>query len=513
MHEVNLTVETPEGHTYYLAESWMQLFLLHPLLAYIKDAIQVRQLDEETLLKETGSSFLYKGITYTQKEVIYYLRKYRFMEAGGLFETFGREQLLKEKIAPADVEYALRYLKQIDIELTQFCNLKCKYCFYGELYKPTETRNHRIDLDKVHAVFDRLFGYWGKKWLPYPVHINYYGGEPLLEFEAIRRLTTYLNARKTDRIRFEFGLTTNAVLLTEEMIRFFIRHQFKLAVSLDGDRRHNGYRLTPSGAETYDKVVACLELIRRIDPVYFEKKVHLIAVLHSRNSLAETTDFLQKHYGKTPTMGELNAVNLDEEKKEEYAAVYRPAQQEVKQALSLPHHTLNLAEEVRQLLSSCNGSQVLQKEGRDLFYLLRRTPTGTCYPFEKKLFITANYLTLPCERIGFSHHYGVLALEKDAPLIDPQKVAEHHNNRLGRLIGQCKRCYYNWLCRQCLYTLIPSACSSSASPYSAPSPPMPPVPAARPAGCPAFFTKSEMEAYLSALLSYLEKNPRVLSER
>lgn len=509
MNEVNLTVETPEGHTYYLAESWMQLFLLHPLLAYIKEAIQVRRLDEATLLKETGRSFLYKGITYTPEEVVYYLRKYHFMEAGGLFETFGREQLLKEKIAADDVAYALRYLKQIDIELTQFCNLKCKYCFYGELYKPNETRNHRIRLDKVQAVFDRLFGYWGKKWLPYPVHINYYGGEPLLEFEAIRRLTTYLSERATDRIRFEFGLTTNAVLLTEEMIDFFIRHQFKLAVSLDGDRRHNGFRLTPSGAETYDKVVASLELIRQIDPVYFEKKVHLIAVLHSRNSLAETTRFLQKQYGKTPTMGELNAVNLDEEKKEDYAAVYRAARQEVKETLSLPHHTLNLADEVRQLLSSCNGSQILQKEGRDLFYLLRRTPTGTCYPFEKKLFITANYLALPCERIGFSHHYGALSFEKDTLLIDPEKVAEHHNRRLGSLMKQCKRCYYNWLCRQCLYTLIPSTSASSAPLPSATPSSAPPAPV----GCPAFFSKSEMEAYLIALLSYLEKNPRLLSER
>lgn len=491
MNEVNLTVQTSHGHTYYLSESWMQLFLLHPLLAFVKQALEVLQVDEENLLGEIGDSFVYEGTTYTKEEVGYYLQKYRFMKAAGLFETFERQELLKEKISVGDVSYALRYLKQVDIELTQFCNLKCKYCFYGELYKQTETRNRRIHLENVWAIFDRLFGYWGKKWLRNPVHINYYGGEPLLEFETIRRITLYLKERETQHLRFEFGLTTNAVLLTEEMIRFFIRYQFKLAVSLDGDRQQNAYRVTARGEETYDKVVASLASIRQIDPLYFEKKVHLIAVLHSRNTLAATTGFLQQQYGKTPTMGELNAVNLEEEKREEYTRVYRPAAQEAKEKLILKHHTLTIAEELRQLLPACNGSQILQKEGDDLFFLLRRLPTGTCYPFEKKLFITADYLTLPCERIGFSNHFGKLSLAEETSLIDPEKVAALHNDRLGSFIGQCKQCYYNWLCRQCMYTLFPEN---------------------KRGVCPSFFTKKEMEAYLSGLLAYIENNPRVLSE-
>lgn len=71
------------------------------------------------------------------------------------------------------------------------------------------------------------------------------------------------------------------------------------------------------------------------------EKVHLIALLHSGNTLAATTGFLQQQSGKTPTMG------------------------------------------------------------ADLFFLLRRIPTGTCYPFEKKLFITADYLTLPANASAF----------------------------------------------------------------------------------------------------------------
>lgn len=517
MNEVNLTVRTSQGHTYYLSESWMQLFLLHPLLAFVKEAIEVRKVEEETLLREAEDSFSYEGVVYKKEEIDYYIRKYRFLKAAGIFDTFPRAELVKENISMGDVEYALRYLKQVDIELTQFCNLKCKYCFYGELYKQTETRNHRIRLENLWGVFDRLFEYWGKKWLRHPVHINYYGGEPLLEFEAIRRITTYLKERENEQIRFEFGLTTNAVLLTEEMIRFFIRHQFKIAVSLDGDRKQNAYRVTAANEETYDKVVASLELIRSIDPVYFEKKIHLIAVLHSRNSLTETIDFLKKQYGKTPTMGELNAVNLNEGKQEEYARVYRPARQEAKEVLVLPHHTLNLADELRQFLPAFNGSQILQKEGDDLFFLLRRVPTGTCYPFEKKLFITADYLALPCERIGFSNHFGTLPPGRNIRLIDPEQVARQHNSRLKRLVGRCKQCYYNWLCRQCMYTLLPDV------PFLKEDVPSEPPPAENgspeglhthptPAGCPSFFSRKEMEAYLGGLLNYVENNPRVLSE-
>lgn len=517
MNEANLTVNTSQGHIYYLSESWMQLFLLHPLLAFVKEAIDVRQMKEETILAETEDPFHYQGVRYNKEEIRYYIRKYRFLKTSGVFDTFPRAELLKENITVGDVNHALRYLKQVDIELTQFCNLKCKYCFYGELYKSTETRNHRIHLENIRPIFDRLFEYWGKKWLRHPVHINYYGGEPLLEFEAIRLITTYLKEKETDRIRFGFGLTTNAVLLTEEMIRFFIRHQFKLAVSLDGNRKQNAYRVTAAEEETYDKVTASLDLIRRLDPVYFEKKVHLIAVLHSRNSLSATIDFLQKKYGKTPTMGELNAVNLNEEKQAEYAKIYRPARQETKEVLTLAHHTLNLAEELRQFLPAFHGSQILQKEGDDLFFLLRRVPTGTCYPFEKKLFITADCLALPCERIGFSHHFGRLATEENAVLIDPERVVRQHNSRLQQLMKQCKQCYYNWLCKQCMYTLLPQAAfhpeDRLKQPPTSPNEPAEEKEANRKrCGCPAFFSRNEMEAYVTGLLNYVEKNPRVLAE-
>lgn len=517
MNEVNLTVKTSHGHTYYLAEAWMQLFLLHPLLAFVKEAIEVRHIPEDALLEETGDPFYQEGVRYTKDELRYYIRKYHFLKAGGVFDTFPRAELLKEKITAADVDYALRYLKQVDIELTQFCNLKCKYCFYGELYQPAETRNHRIRLENLWPIFDRLFEYWGKKWLRHPIHINYYGGEPLLEFEAIRRITTYLKEKENDRIRFAFGLTTNAVLLTEEMIRFFIRHQFKLAVSLDGNRAQNAYRVTAANEQTYDKVTAALDLIRRIDPVYFEKKVHLIAVLHSRNSLTDTIAFLQEQYDKTPTMGELNPVNLDERRQEEYAKIYRPARQEAQEVLTLPRHTLNLAEELQLFLPAYHGSQILQKEGDDLFFLLRRVPTGTCYPFEKKLFITADYLALPCERIGFTHHFGRLPLEKNAPLLDPQEVARLHNRRLQQLTEQCKRCYYNWLCKQCMYTLLPQEAPRLQADVEQPSSgenswPAEPDIKQQPAGCPAFFSRSEMQAYVAGILNYVEKNPRVLSE-
>lgn len=126
------------------------------------------------------------------------------------------------------------------------CNLRCTYCFAGHGNTADMSR------DTMHAALALL-----------PANtqasIGFFGGEPLLNWDLLA------DAVALARSRFSypsFALTTNATLLAAEHVEFLARHNFSLIVSLDGPARlHNRARPFAGGADSYDRVIAALELI------------------------------------------------------------------------------------------------------------------------------------------------------------------------------------------------------------------------------------------------------------
>ena len=57
------------------------------------------------------------------------------------------------------------------------------------------------------------------------------------------KLLCYLKSKKIDNVKFTFGLTTNATLLKEEIVKYFVDNDFVIAISIDGDEQSNSYRI------------------------------------------------------------------------------------------------------------------------------------------------------------------------------------------------------------------------------------------------------------------------------
>jgi uncharacterized protein len=88
------------------------------------------------------------------------------------------------------------------------------------------------------------------------VNVVFFGGEPTTRFASIRALVPYAEdkAQKLGKV-VDFSLTTNASLLTDEMISFFDAHRFGISVSMDGDEElHDRYRITIGGKGTHKLV-------------------------------------------------------------------------------------------------------------------------------------------------------------------------------------------------------------------------------------------------------------------
>lgn len=179
-------------------------------------------------------------------------------------------QLLKENLAN---------LRQLLIEVTDGCNLACKYCGYGDLYSNYDKReNKKQSFNNVKALIDYLYRYWNSPSnISYEnkISIGFYGGEPLLNFELIKEIIDYVETLQLSSLKFVYNMTTNAVLLNKYM-DFLVEHDFHLLLSLDGDKRNDSYRVTKNGSSSFDMVVSNILRLKEKYPDFFESNVSFI---------------------------------------------------------------------------------------------------------------------------------------------------------------------------------------------------------------------------------------------
>ena len=147
-------------------------------------------------------------------------------------------------------------LATLVLNVTNKCNLSCTYCYeYGEdkLTGDDAAGQARMDEKTARDSIDFLMRSSGDR--P-QVSITFFGGETLLNFEAIKTATLYAEEQAAKHAkRIHYSLTTNATLLTEDIVDFLTTHRFGITVSIDGDKdeqdRHRSYK---SGKGSFDVI-------------------------------------------------------------------------------------------------------------------------------------------------------------------------------------------------------------------------------------------------------------------
>ena len=92
--------------------------------------------------------------------------------------------------------------------------------------------------------------------------LSFYGGEPLLEFELIKKCVSYILQRKGDK-KILFTMTTNGTLMTEDVIEFLVKYEFNLMISLDGDKKsHDINRRFKTGKGSFDIILENLSRLK-----------------------------------------------------------------------------------------------------------------------------------------------------------------------------------------------------------------------------------------------------------
>lgn len=164
--------------------------------------------------------------------------------------------------------------KTLIIELTEKCNLRCTYCVFDESYtKERSHSNNRIDLSLAKQRIQE-FSNRAKQ----DAYIIFYGGEPLLEFDNIVKLTDYAKEIFGNRVKFSF--TTNGMALTPDKFEFLVSNDFLITISLDGFKiNHDRYRLTINGNPSWDKIMKNMEKLKTFSEKFYQEKVIINSVI------------------------------------------------------------------------------------------------------------------------------------------------------------------------------------------------------------------------------------------
>jgi len=131
------------------------------------------------------------------------------------------------------------------------CNLRCKYCFAGEGNYHGE--NH-LCLSKWPG--ELLICHW-ESGNRRNIEIDFFGGEPLLNLKTIKDTVEYAREReKNSNKRFRFTVTTNGLLLNDEIMEYLNDTMDNIVLSLDGRREVNdSMRVRRDGSGCYDAIV------------------------------------------------------------------------------------------------------------------------------------------------------------------------------------------------------------------------------------------------------------------
>lgn len=341
-----------------------------------------------------------------------------------------------------------RKIKSITLQVTQKCNFRCKYCIYSEEINKSQRShsNNSMSLDTAMKSIDFLSNHSIDLK---EVGIGFYGGEPLLEFELIKKIVAYAKEVFIGK-QILFSMTTNGSLLNKEIIKFLKENDFNLMISLDGPKDVNDKnRVFSNGSGTFDSVINNIELIAELYPTY-ANELSISMVMDPSNDF-DCFNSIQFDL-KDIDINYINAAIVDFDYDDESMLYYSDDftwKIQYHEFLGFMSYWGRIEDKETSLLTKPSLASNINnfKKFKTASPLLSQdSPSGPCVPGLTRLFADYKGNLFPCERVSESS--------------ESMKIGDINNGfditRANRLLNVsklseeiCKKCWAFRFCNQC----------------------------------------------------------------
>lgn len=143
-------------------------------------------------------------------------------------------------------------VKALCLHIAHTCNLNCSYCFASQGKYQGERALMSFETGK--AALDFLIKNSGTR---HNLEVDFFGGEPLMNWQVVKDLVKYARSiEKEHNKNFRFTLTTNGILIDDDVIDFCNKEMDNVVLSLDGRKEvHDKFRVNYEGKGSYETVV------------------------------------------------------------------------------------------------------------------------------------------------------------------------------------------------------------------------------------------------------------------
>ncbi len=336
-------------------------------------------------------------------------------------------------------DYSFDRISMFTIEMTQQCNLRCKYCIYSGEYDNRRSHNEQsLPSDLIPSLIN-FIAYHADKSAPV-ITVCFYGGEALLQKDKIQKIIAELDSLN---FSFEFTISSNGVLLSEETIEWICSvPNLKITITIDGDKIiHDANRIFPSGKGSFDIVMKNLKRFRNRYPQEYDKRVQFLSTVDSISRLHDLSIFWEQN----PILYNHRPVHIS-------SIIPSFSKGSVSDAGSLLRNQLTIYDEA--LTSYLKGGENILTdelkrligiiEHREFFELPKQQRFITCCHNPYSCFITSTGELYVCEK--FNEEYSVGNLENG---FDENALKRINEIFIKRKNSHCSKCWAKRLCRIC----------------------------------------------------------------
>jgi uncharacterized protein len=366
---------------------------------------------------------------------------------------------------PRNIDSVETYLhvngfSQLTLKVTEQCNMRCEYCIYSEHYPDTKFYSDvymewTIAKKAIDDYLSHFYFTWARNKAKKPV-IAFYGGEPLLGFEVIKKTVEYVKTNYK-QYNVNYSITTNGLLLSNKEISDFLKeNEFWIVVSIDGTKsNHDRYRVTRGGTPTYD---CLMEIIKENFSLY--KSIYSICCYDVTSDLSALTKFYEENDrrkgGGFPAVLRASRINsaftdfYNNISREQLAAHRK--QMDMLQAKYLEHIVAN---KTPPIFLSLLFSQVFISLSERLKFFNDSTfyncSCGACVPGDK-LFVESDGVYKICEKTNMQG-LEIGSTDKGFCFVSAKHAICAYNKCI---LEKCKDCSCSRLCSLC-YASIKTA--------------------------------------------------------
>lgn len=238
----NIVMDVNSGSVHVVDDvAYEAIHLLEPLVGELETSIRVPQAARETVLVTLEPIYGTEAVLEALEDIQELIQEEE-LYTKDVYQTYVTDFKKRETV-----------VKALCLHIAHDCNLGCKYCFAEE--GEYHGRRALMSFEVGKKALDFLIASSGKRR---NLEVDFFGGEPLMNWDVVKQLVEYGRSQEKEHgKRFRFTLTTNGVLLNEEIMNFCNREMSNVVLSLDGRKEVNDrMRPTRNGkGSSYDIIV------------------------------------------------------------------------------------------------------------------------------------------------------------------------------------------------------------------------------------------------------------------